>query len=66
MLEDIRRREFLKKMGLASAAFGAGRLYGSGISREAFTSNMIWVEAQTFANKGGWVVDQQHMDQMGA
>ena len=26
----------------------------------------LWVEAEGFDNKGGWVVDQQFMDQMGS
>lgn len=26
----------------------------------------VWVEAESFAGKGGWVVDQQFMDQMGS
>ncbi len=66
MLGDIPRREFLKRMGIVGAAFGAGQVYGMGRSRGALASNMVWVEAQSFADKGGWVVDQQHMDQMGA
>jgi hypothetical protein len=28
--------------------------------------NTILIEAESFANKGGWVVDQQFMDQMGS
>ncbi|HET6557683.1 MAG TPA: FAD-dependent oxidoreductase [Prolixibacteraceae bacterium] len=28
--------------------------------------NILLVEAESFANKGGWVVDQQFMDQMGS
>ena len=63
---EIQRRAFLKQMGLVGAAFGAGPLYGMGRSENAFSSNMIWVEAQSFTDKGGWVVDQQFMDQMGA
>lgn len=27
---------------------------------------MLWVEAESFADKGGWVVDQQYMDIMGS
>ena len=65
-IKDLHRREFLKQMGIAGAAFGAVPLYGMGRSENAFSSNMIWVEAQSFADKGGWVVDQQFMDQMGA
>jgi len=26
----------------------------------------VWIEAESFAHKGGWVVDQQFMDQMGS
>ncbi|MDR0713554.1 MAG: FAD-dependent oxidoreductase [Bacteroidales bacterium] len=26
----------------------------------------VWIEAERFENKGGWVVDQQFMDQMGS
>jgi len=29
-------------------------------------SSNVWVEAERFSNKGGWVVDQQFMDQMGS
>lgn len=26
----------------------------------------VWVEAESFTRKGGWVIDQQFMDQMGS
>ena len=66
-IKEIERREFLKQMGIVGAAFGAAPLFGTGCSSlNGFSSNMIWVEAQSFADKGGWVVDQQSMDQMGA
>lgn len=29
-------------------------------------NNAVWIEAESFAHKGGWVVDQQFMDQMGS
>lgn len=29
-------------------------------------SERLWVEAESFKNKGGWVVDQQFIDQMGS
>ncbi len=29
-------------------------------------SSTVWVEAESFTKKGGWVVDQQFMDQMGS
>ena len=35
-IKDIQRRAFLKQMGIAGAAFGAGPLYGMGRSRNAF------------------------------
>jgi len=28
--------------------------------------SQVLVEAESFTNKGGWVVDQQFMDQMGS
>ena len=28
--------------------------------------NTVFVEAESFKNKGGWVVDQQFMDEMGS
>lgn len=31
-----------------------------------FASSDLWVETENFSNKGGWVVDQQFMDQMGS
>ncbi|MDR0413416.1 MAG: FAD-dependent oxidoreductase [Dysgonamonadaceae bacterium] len=30
------------------------------------TAGNRWIEAESFENKGGWVVDQQFMDQMGS
>lgn len=35
------------------------------ISLSAHASS-LWVEAEAFAHKGGWVVDQQFMDMMGS
>lgn len=31
-----------------------------------FASSDYWIETENFSNKGGWVVDQQFMDQMGS
>ncbi len=36
-----------------------------GITAQATAANIL-VEAESFANKGGWVIDQQHMDNMGS
>lgn len=32
----------------------------------SYASGSLWVEAESFDSKGGWVVDQQFMDQMGS
>ncbi len=32
----------------------------------AVRADELWIEAEAFADKGGWVVDQQFMDQMGS
>lgn len=36
------------------------------IMKAAKDGTTVFVEAEGFANKGGWVVDQQYMDQMGS
>lgn len=36
------------------------------ISSACTQSERLWVEAESFKNKGGWVVDQQFIDQMGS
>ncbi len=33
---------------------------------QSATASNIFIEAESFAKKGGWVVDQQHMDNMGS
>ena len=38
-------------------------LYNQGISKD---NESVLVEAESFANKGGWVIDQQSMDVMGS
>jgi len=66
--EGIHRREFLKHLGVTGAFIGVNQLSGCawGAEKGKLKRDMIWVEAQSFADKGGWVVDQQFMDQMGA
>lgn len=44
-------------MSMPSPVFAAG---------EKGAGHEIWIEAESFNNKGGWVVDQQYMDQMGS
>lgn len=37
-----------------------------GLPVSIFASSNLWIEAENFSDKGGWVVDQQFMDQMGS
>ncbi len=37
---------------------------GSATSESVYPG--IWIEAESFGDKGGWVVDQQYMDLMGS
>ena len=41
-------------------------LFTSGIAAAADGVHILLVEAESFENLGGWVVDQQFMDQMGS
>ncbi len=36
------------------------------VLRAASDGSTVFVEAESFASKGGWVIDQQYMDQMGS
>jgi len=56
----MNRREFLR-------AAGAGLVAAGHISRaeETETTSML-IEAESFKERGGWVLDQQAMDKMGA
>ncbi|MGD9558779.1 MAG: hypothetical protein AB7V25_17260 [Mangrovibacterium sp.] len=48
----------MRKIVLIILLFGAG-LFGS-------RAQTIFIEAESFSNKGAWVIDQQSMDQMGS
>ncbi len=50
---NVFKQHIMAGVALAAGAFGAG-------------AANLWVEAESFADKGGWVVDQQFMDQMGS
>ena len=55
----MNRRDFLKSVGLAAIA----------LPRFGFAASdamMVLIEAEGFKKRGGWVLDQQFMDQMGS
>ena len=58
----MKRRDFIMACGLGAAAF-VDSSYGTLVSVPA---DSILLEAENFKDKGGWVVDQQFMDQMGS
>ena len=60
----MRRRDFLKSAG---AAAGAAALPSLGRAHYDLPSGkVIWLEAEQFDDRGGWKVDTQAMDRMGA
>jgi len=63
----MKRRDFLKGAGAGIlGVMAAGRLgRGQGILKDGDRVTML-LEAEAFANHGGWKVDQQFMDQMGS
>lgn len=58
----MRRRTFLRSCGIGSASL-AGMVSGAA---GTVPVNAVLLEAEHFKEKGGWVVDQQFMDQMGS
>jgi hypothetical protein len=48
----------MRKIILITFLLGAG-LFGS-------RAQTMLIEAESFSNKGAWVIDQQNMDQMGS
>ena len=60
-MNTIRRREFLKLAGLGVAGLAVGRQ-----SYAATEHSLALIEAENFQHPGGWVLDQQFMDQMGS
>jgi hypothetical protein len=61
----IKRRQFLGTVAGASLALLAcpGAYAQSG---RKFTGDFVFLEAEQFADQGGWDLDQQSMDQMGS
>ncbi len=58
----MRRRVFLGTAAGTALALLAGRRGGAAPA----TNEFLFLEAEGFADLGGWVVDQQSMDQMGS
>ena len=63
----MNRRNFIGSIGNTSLALLAGSLPGVNAMNWKNTSNeFVFVEAEHFANFGGWNIDQQSMEQMGS
>lgn len=57
-------KKFTKAALLASSFIYATSGYASTLTDTE--KNTVWLEAESFADKGGWVIDQQYMDLMGS
>jgi len=59
----------MEKMGRTSnylLSLIAVLTFGLMVSSRAKANEIVWLEAESFAEQGGWVVDQQFMDLMGS
>jgi hypothetical protein len=62
---DINRRQFVKTVGGATRVFLAGQyVYSQSVPK--LGGDLVFLEAEQFADPGGWDLDQQSMDQMGS
>jgi hypothetical protein len=63
----MKRKEFIGILGNTSLALLAGKLplFGQGNQKKT-SQEFVFVEAEQFANHGGWELDQQSMEQMGS
>jgi hypothetical protein len=62
---DINRRQFVKTVGGATLVFLAGQyVYSQSVPK--LGGDLVFLEAEQFADPGGWDLDQQSMDQMGS
>lgn len=59
----MKRREYLRIMGGAAAVTAIAPNYGFG--KSSFFKDGVLVEAASFSNPGGWVLDTQFYQQMG-
>ncbi len=62
----ISRRQFISHSGNAALALLASNLRSSAEQASPQKSGFLFLEAEAFADRGGWDLDQQSMDQMGS
>lgn len=64
----MRRREFIGSSSKATLLLLATPGYASFVKKsdKNFSGDFVFVEAEQFADHGGWDLDQQSMDQMGS
>lgn len=62
----MNRRQFIGKAGSTSLLLLAGANLFASIEKQAINSEFLFLEAEQFADLGGWDLDQQSMDQMGS
>ncbi|TAN36311.1 MAG: FAD-dependent oxidoreductase [Verrucomicrobia bacterium] len=60
-MNNIPRREFMKLAGMGAAVWGLSQRVLA-----APAGGLVLVEAENFQQLGGWVLDQEFMDQMGS
>ena len=66
-LRDLSRRQFIGTASATALGLLAGRSgLAAGDGGAAGSGEFLFVEAEGFANRGGWELDQQSMDQMGS
>ena len=63
----MKRKQFIGILGNTSLALLASRLPSlAQYNPKTTTQEFVFVEAEQFANHGGWELDQQSMEQMGS
>ena len=63
----MKRRQFVGVIGNTSLLLLAGRLpLFANDAKKISTGEFVFIEAEQFADMGGWELDQQSMDQMGS
>jgi len=63
----MKRKQFIGILGNTSLVLLAGKLPALGQGKQKKTAQeFVFVEAEQFANHGGWELDQQSMEQMGS
>lgn len=62
----MNRRQFIGTAGSTALFLLAGNNLFAGHKKETFKNEFLFLEAEQFAELGGWELDQQSMDQMGS